>query len=230
MRKRTAGSLIFALFMSVASASPVPAAGIITEMSEPHYQSCLAQAVKWRDLLSQGGRHFYPAFACAGVLNGSYVVLFRFQPPDTEPLNFFGRHFSVLFDSDSDLIGMLRVKPEWADMSRADQKRAAATSALFIRRFTPGLWRYVGSQTVKHRDFEFRRSDGSAAVIKGVLSTFYDSKRRTYFFVMAAPDGSVMAFERNLQSGAVDFGETGRNWLYDAYLREILENRNRNEP
>lgn len=199
------------------------AGDIITYMTTPQYNSYLAQAEKWRGLLARDEGNFFPAFSGAGIFNGSYVIIFRFQPPGTTSINFYGRHFSVLFDSKSDLIGMLRVKPEWTKMDRPDQKRAAATAILFIRRFTPALWRYTKSQIVKARDMEVIREDGQEATIKGVLSVFYDDRRETYFFVMIAPDGTVMAFERNLPDGAIDFGLAGRNWLYDSYLRDALE-------
>lgn len=202
----------------------VPAAsadGIITEMTEPMYRSYEAQAVKWRGLLG-GAANYYPAFSGAGIQGGRYVVLFRFQPPGTKPINFFGRHFSVIFDSKSNLVGMLRIKQEWIGMSAASVNRAEATAALFIRRHVPALWRFIKSQQVEPREFESAREDGRAASISGVLLTFYDHKRSTYFFVMIAPDGSVMAFERDLPDAEMDFGRSAENWLYDAYLYKAL--------
>lgn len=196
--------------------------GIITEMTEPMYRSYEAQAVKWRDLVGRSESGFYPAFSAAGVQNGRYVVLFRFQPPDTKPINFFGRHFSVIFDSKSNLIGMLRIKPEWAGMSPVSVRSAEATSALFIRRHVPALWRFIKSQETETRSFTIRNDGGGEVTVFGVLSTFRDSKRNTWFFVMIAPDGSAMAFERDLPSGVVDFGESVENWLYDAYLYKAL--------
>lgn len=195
--------------------------GIITEMTETMYRSYEAQAVKWRDLLG-GAAGFYPAFCGAGVQGGKYVVLFRFQPPGTKPVNFFGRHFSVVFDSKSNLVGMLRIKPEWTGMSAASVSRAEATAALFIRRYVPALWRFIKSQKAEVREFELIREDGRAGYISGVLLTFHDHKRNTNFFVMVAPDGSVMAFERDLPYAEIDFGRSVENWLYDAYLYKAL--------
>lgn len=202
----------------------VPAAlagGIITEMTKPMYNSYEAQAVKWRDLLG-GAANYYPAFSGAGIQGGRYVVLFRFQPPGTKPVNFFGRHLSVIFDNKSNLVGMLRVKPEWIGMSAASVSRAEATAALFIRRHVPALWRFIKSQQVEPREFEITREDGRAAHISAVLLTFHDHKRSTYFFVMIAPDGSVMAFERDLPNAEIDFGRSVENWLYDASLYKAL--------
>lgn len=199
------------------------AGGIITEMTEPMYKSYEAQAIKWRDLIGQDERGFYPAFGGAGVQGGKYIVLFRFQPPNVKPINFYGRHLSVIFDSMSNLVGMLRVKPEWSDMGGVSHKRAAETAVLFIRRYVPALWRFANSQSVRTRELEIKRDDGSSAYIEGALSTFYDNKRNTYFFVMVAPDGSVMAFERDLHGEEVDFGRSEENWLYDFYLQKALE-------
>lgn len=220
MRKAvTALPILLLTFMLTARAS---ASGIITEMSVPQYNSYHAQAEKWRDIVALDERQFFPAFSGAGVLNGRYVIIFRFQPPGTEPVNFNGRHFSVLFDSRSDLIGMMRVRPEWADMERAEQRRAALTAVQFIRRYTPALSRYTRTQLLEERNLEVRRENGQEATIDGQLSIFYDDRRRTYFFVMVAPDGTVMAFERNLPSEAIDFGRAEGNWLYDSYLEDAL--------
>lgn len=197
------------------------AGGIITEMTDTMYRSYEAQAVKWRDLLG-GEASFYPAFCGAGVQGGRYVVLFRFQPIGTKPVNFFGRHFSVIFDNKGNLVGMLRMRPEWAVAAPPSTSRAEATAALFIRRHVPALWRFIKSQKVEIREFPIMREDGSEASVSGVLSTFYDHKRNTVFFVMVAPDGSVMAFERDLPNAEVDFGRSVENWLYDAYLHKAL--------
>lgn len=222
MAKRALWIAFFALSLLVLSARYTSTGEIITEMSVPQYLSYEAQAIKLRDQVARDERDFYPAFCGAGMLNGSYVILFRFQPPDTEPINFYGRHFSVLFDSKSDLIGMLRVKPEWAKMSRADRGRAEATAMLFIRIFAPSLWRYTKSRTVEMRDFKVSRDGDETSIIEGVLSLFYDQKRKTYFFVLVAPDGTVMAFERDLPNDAVDFGQAEETWLYDSYLEKSL--------
>lgn len=210
-----------ALYLLVLLVPDVSAGEIIQEMTVPQYLSYEAQAVKWRDLVAWDEKGFLPVFSGVGVLNGAYVILFRFQPSGTERVDLYGRHFSVLFDNKSDLIGMLRVKPEWAEMGRANFKRAAA-AMFFIRRFTPELWRYTKSQTLETRDIEVKRPDGRMSVVKGVLSLFYDSKRKTYFFVLIAPDGTVMVFERNLPSYAEDFGWAGENWLYDSCLEKAL--------
>lgn len=217
----TRKALFLVLCLTFFFAPAASADGIITEMTDTMYRSYEAQAVKWRGLLG-GEANFYPAFCGAGVQGGKYVVLFRFQPPGTKPINFFGRHFSVIFDSRSNLVGMLRIRPEWAGMDAASASRAEATAALFIRRYVPALWRFIKSQKVEIREFEIMREDGREASISGVLSTFYDHKRNTTFFVMVAPDGSVMAFERDLPNGGVDFGRAVENWLYDAYLYKAL--------
>lgn len=218
MTKKALAVVLCLTFFSVPASW---ADGIITDMTETMFRSYEAQAVKWRDLLG-GEASFYPAFCGAGVQGGKYVVLFRFQPPGTKPVNFFGRHFSVIFDSKSNLVGMLRIKPEWAGMSAASVNRAEATAALFIRRYVPALWRFIKSQKVEIREFEIMREDETETSISGVLSTFYDHKRDTTFFVMVAPDGSVMAFERDLPNDGIDFGRAVENWLYDAYLYKAL--------
>lgn len=210
--------LCLTVFAGLAAAS-----GIITEMTVPQYKSYYAQAVKWLNMIAREERHFYPAFSGAGILNDRYTIIFRFQPAGTNSVNFHGRHFSVLFDSRSDLIGMLRIKPEWADMNRSDKKRAADRALVFIGTYTPSLWRCVKSQEVEERDLEVKREDGRSAIIKGVLSVFFDHRKNNWFFVLVAPDGSVMAFERNLPDKAVDFGQSSGNWLYDAHLEEALK-------
>lgn len=198
------------------------AGGIITEMTEPMYRSYEAQAVKWRDLVGKAEEGFYPAFRGAGIQGGKYVVLFRFQPPGTEPINFFGRHFSVIFDSRGDLVGMLRIKPEWIGLPPVNSNSAEAAAAIFIRRYVPSLWRFIKSQRVEAHSLETKRDDGSSASIAVVLSTFYDHKRNTWFFVLVAGDGSVMGFERDLPGSEADFGKSMGSWLYDAYLYEAL--------
>lgn len=215
-------SLVLALCLMLFLASAVFAGGIITDMTEPMYMSYEAQAIKWRDLVGRGEEGFYPAFRGAGVQGGKYVILFRFQPASTQPINYFGRHFTVIFDSRSDLVGMLRIKPEWVGASPVGIKSAEATAVLFIRRYVPSLWRFVKSQMTELRSLEILRDDGSVGSVAAVLSTFYDHKRNTWFFVLVAPDGSVMAFERDLPNAEIDFGEAAGNWLYDAYLYRAL--------
>lgn len=215
-------SLVILAMLCVLAVSPA-SDGIITEMSQPHYNSLLAQAQKWRDAVSPEEKDFYPSFSGAGKFSGRYVALFRFQPPGSEPINFFGRHFSVLFDSSGILVGMMRMKPEWAGMSRANQERAAETALLFVRRFTPGLWRFRESQSIYSYSIEVKRENAGLAAIEAVLSVFYDSRRKNYFFVMVAPDGSVMAFERDVPQAVVDSNNIGHNRLYDTYLEQVLK-------
>lgn len=215
-------SSVLILCLMLVFAFTASAGTIITDMTEPMYKSYEAQAIKWRDLVGRGEESFYPAFRGAGIQGGKYVVIFRFQPPGTQPINFFGRHFSVIFDNRSDLIGMLRIKPEWVGLSPASRNNAEAAAALFIRRYVPSLWRFIESQNVETRRFEIVRDDDSSDSIAVVLSTFHDHKRDTWFFVLVAPDGSVMAFERDLPNSEIDFGESMENWLYDAYLYKTL--------
>lgn len=223
MLKRLFQIFAFVLYQTALFTSAASADAIITEMTEPMYESYEAQAIKWLGMVGRDEWNFYPAFGGAGVQRGKYMILFRFQPPGTEPINFYRRHFSVIFDSMSNLVGMLRFKPEWSGMGAFSHKRAAETATLFIRRYIPALWRFIKSQSVSECEFEIKLEDGSSAYIEGVLSTFYDNKRKTYFFVMIAPDGSVMAFERDLPDQDVDFGRSEENWLYDHYLQKALK-------
>lgn len=220
---------VSAICLVFALASTVSAGGLIVDMTDSMYKSYEAQAIKWRNLVGRGEEGFYPAFCGAGVQDGKYVVLFRFQPKDTQPINYFGRHLSVIFDSRSDLVGMLRIKPEWAGLPPVGSKGAEATAALFIRRYVPALWRFIKSQKVETRSLEIKRPDGGSASIAAVMSTFYDHKRNTWFFVLVAGDGSVMAFERDLPSAEIDFGESTENWLYDAYLYKELNGKSYGE-
>lgn len=221
LRRSSALALCLMLFL----ASSVLAGDIITDMTEPMFRSYEAQAIKWRDLVGKDEKGFRPVFSGAGIQGGKYVVLFRFQPPGSTQINFFGRHFSVLFDNRSDLVGMLRIKPEWVGLSHVSSKSAEPTAVLFIRRYVPALWRFVKSQQVEARSLEIRLDYGRSGSIAVVQSTFHDHKRNTWFFVLVAPDGSVMAFERDLPSAEIDFGKSAENWLYDAYLYKALKGR-----
>jgi len=223
VKKNTALAVLAAFCVFAQFAPGVIYGEIITEMTEPHYNSLLAQAEMWRDVIAVEEKSFYPAFAAAGIQNGMYVVFFRFQPPGTEPVNFHGRHFSVMFDSGSNLVGMARIRPEWAGMNAASERRAADMALLFIRRFTPGLWRFRNSQLLEARSIEVKRESGENAVIETMMSFFYDDRRQSGFFVMVAPDGSVMAFERNVSPVAAKEGLVEENWLYDTYLERVLK-------
>lgn len=191
-----------------------------TEMTEPQYKSYLGQALMWQARLAVDEKKFYPAFYATGVMNRTFLILFRFQPENTDTLNLYGPHMSILFDSRSDLVGMVRVKPEWAGQSRVSDKTAVERGAAFIWSYAPDLFRFVNSPDILDYQVEARKNGGALQQVDGVLVRYTDTRSGRCFFVIVAPDKSVMAFERNVKWDPSHHSRQNESFLYDAWLEK----------
>lgn len=213
--------LILLLALAARPCFAEPESGALsTAMSEPQYQSYLGQALMWQRRLAVEEKKFVPAFYATGVMNHTFLILFRFQPGDSGSLNLYGRHMTILFDSRSDLVGMVRVKPDWAEMTRVDDKTAVERAAAFVWDHAPELFRYVESHDVLGYTIDTQKKNGERTRIEGALVKYMDTKRGTCFFVVIAPDKSVMAFERNIIWDEKHGRRQNESFLYDTWLEK----------
>jgi hypothetical protein len=158
-----------------------------------------------------GGLDAYrPVLFVRGRMNGLPVFLYRFQPPDSPVRRFHGPHLSLLLDEQGNLRGMARVDPSLAGKPAVDRDLARKTARRFIERYAPDLAPSLPSERLRAFPLRIAPSSGDV-VIDGVMAKYRNRDDGRYFFVIVAPDGRPMIFDR-----------AGERWLYDDWLEERL--------
>jgi hypothetical protein len=167
-------------------------------------------------LLPPQDENYHLVLERSGVHNGIKVALFRYQPTGDFLLN--QQHVSILQNESGDLEGFVRLLPQYKDSNNHISKDEATIIAIdFLKRFAPDLLdNYKINWVDKHTEEIY--VDNQKLIVAGMKVKCRNQKDGLYFWVVVAPDKSVIIFERDVEWDFLRVGRKTEKWLHDSWL------------
>lgn len=151
-----------------------------------------------------------------GMQNGEDVFVFRYTKPENNGL--LGEHFSfTLRQKDNQILGVTWMDRQFEKgQPLLTKEETAKITQAYLAKVEPGLWSKLENMWIEPHD-ETIVVDERALTVTGMKYKCFIPSEDTYAWVIVAPDGSVITFERGI---VWQGGRVSEKWLHDAWLKE----------
>lgn len=156
-----------------------------------------------------------------GLHNKSPVTLYRYEPKTI--LTFEAMNSSFLINDETQKIqGFARLLPQYdAKQPQVSKEDAEKAMREFATQFAPDLLKNFKIQWIDKHD-ETIIVDGKKVKLTGMKVKCRDIDTGLYFWMIIAPDHSVMVFERDVEWDFIRAGRQTQKWLHDSWLQKNI--------
>jgi hypothetical protein len=194
-------------------------------------QSCLAGEREnamnndtFQKLLKVNDR-FYPVLNVTGTHNGRTIELIRYERKGSDKVNYHDSNVSLLINEDGGLQGLSRLLPDIVSgENQVTKKQAEEVAVKFLSEYAPDLLNNYKVQWVdKH--IETISGQNGDITLEGMKVKCRNLNDGLYFWVVIAPDNTVMIFERDIEWDFIKSGRQTERWLHDDWLKVRMAGR-----
>lgn len=154
-------------------------------------------------------------------INDDPVYIYRFESSTSNNVTLNKAHITVILGEDGKLKGYARLNEDMGGDNKIDEKKGQAFASAFLNRHAPDL-KEAGYQWSKIHEETIIGSDGKARKIKGLWVKYQERKSGEYLWVILAPDGTVMEFDRDIVWSFFRGGRVNELWLRDEWFGKWL--------
>lgn len=151
--------------------------------------------------------------------NGIDAQLIRYEK-NSKNIHYGQANISFLISKNGRLEGMSWLLPEYTNTDKQLEKNEAESIATsFLNDYAPDL---IGKYKVQwiDRHEEVINIDGIKTKVAGMKVKCRNLEDGLYFWIVIAPDKSVMIFERDIQWDFIKAGRQTEKWLHDNWLQK----------
>ncbi|EKC9275614.1 hypothetical protein OQF52_004955 [Salmonella enterica] len=153
--------------------------------------------------------------------NGIDATLIRYEK-DSKTIHYGHANVSFLISKNLRLEGLSWLLPEYRDTGKQLTKNQAESIAVnFLTIYAPDLLDNYKIQWIDRHE-EIIDIDEKKTTIAGMKVKFRNIKDGLYFWVIVAPDGSVIIFERDIEWDFIKAGRQTEKWLHDSWLKNKI--------
>lgn len=187
-----------------------------TEMTTVTDEAFLAVApLKQALALKEEG--YLPTWSSSGRMDNDPVQIYRYQP-DPAQIRLEGAHFSAVVSDSGRLKGFSRINPDLIAAVTLTKAETETIAQRFLAEYAPDLLPNMDVQWVDLHDELVLNTAGVTQTLTGMKVKARDRQTGLYFWVIAAADGSVMIFERDINWNFTVGGRQTEKWLHDSWL------------
>lgn len=151
------------------------------------------------------------------LMDTQQVTLYRYQKDPTS-INFNQSHVSMVIDAAGKLKGIARMDPDLARKDQVSTAQAEAIARAFLDQYAPDLIENLDLQWIKPHDEKININTREQVTLTGMKVKCRDRSTGLYFWVIIAPDKSVIVFERDIHWNFAFGGRQTEKWLHDTWL------------
>lgn len=149
--------------------------------------------------------------------NGIDVDLLRYEKSSTSA-NYGMENVSFLIRKDGQLEGVSRLLPEFNDTNtQLSEKESEQIALSFLKKYAPDLLINNAIQWIGKHSEEIKEN-GKKIKVSGMKVKCRNLTDGLYFWVIVAPDTSIMVFERDIEWDFIKAGRQTEKWLHDEWL------------
>lgn len=182
----------------------------------------LEQVEKYKEALAPNEAGYKMVFYLKDKINDDNVHIFRFEPEPSRSITLYGPHVTVIFDEQNKLKGFARMNQTMAGENNMEENQGKLLAMNFLKQYAPDLvnskYQWSNSHTEKLID-----KSGEETIINGSWVKYRANKSGEYLWVILAPNGTVMEFDRDIVWSFFRGGRVNELWLRDEWLEKWLK-------
>lgn len=182
----------------------------------------LALAEKFKKELAPEAAAYQPVYSMDGKINEDDVKIFRFEPNADKKVHIKGPRIVVIVDAGGRLRGFAKVNATMLETKEIPEAQARKQAEEFLKKYAPDITE-LNFQWVSTRRKDLLDSAGKEQKVTGTWAKFRDGKSGRYLWVLFAPDGSVMEFDRESVWSFFRGGRVTEMWLKDDWFAKQMD-------
>lgn len=179
-------------------------------------------AEKIKNELAPKEKEYNLIFSLQDKINKTDVHIFRYEPVTSQNLKLHAPHVTVILDNSGNLKGFARLSEDMVNINSISESKGKEIALSFFKKYAPDL---VNSDFQWTDDYSEKIIDknGRTAKANGLWVKFREKKTGHYLWVMVAPDGSIMEFDRDIIWSFFRGGRVNELWLRDEWLGKKIK-------
>lgn len=192
-----------------------------TELMAQKNYKLPAEATRLKDELAGSAVDYWLVYSQKQHINDTPVYIFRYEPESTKTVNLHNTHATIILDENTKLKGFSYLHESMVRNQSFDEKEAKSIADRFLNKYAADLKDPKFQWTNIHKE-KIIGADGTEKTIHAVWVKYRDPKSGQYLWVMIAPDGSIMEFDRDIVWSFLRGGRVNELWLRDEWFGKWL--------
>lgn len=181
----------------------------------------LPVAVDFKLAIAPDTEEYNLTYSLKDKINDDIVYIYRFEPGNPQNLNLHHAHITVIVDSSKKLKGFAWTDEKMSGKNNLDDKKCRQLALAFFKQFAPDLrdirFQWVDTQRIRLIDKNNVQNELHAQWVK-----YKEADNGHYLWVLLAPDGRVMEFDRDIVWSFFRGGRVNELWLRDEWLSKRI--------
>lgn len=190
-------------------------------------QMLLSAAITFKDKISPDAKDYNLVSSLKNKINDDNVFIFRFEPIPSKSLTLHGEHATVILDTQSRLKGYSHISPKMKGSNDIPERQAMVLAIEFFHDYARDIYKSTDFQWTNSHKEKVKGNDGKEISISGSWVKFREKQTGEYLWVILAPDGSIMEFDRDIVWSFFKGGRVNELWLRDEWLGKWLKKNNK---
>lgn len=150
-------------------------------------------------------------------INDDVVYIYRFEPGNASKPNLHHSHITVIVDSMNKLKGFSRIDGKMKGNNNLDDNECKRLALSFLKQYASDLTD-IKFQWIDNHKERFMDESNNKTELHGKWVKYKESKSGHYLWVILAPDGRIMEFDRDIVWSFFRGGRVNELWLRDDWF------------
>lgn len=177
----------------------------------------LAIAQGFKSAIAPDAKNYSLVYSLKDKINDDVVYIYRFEPGNAPTLNLYRTHITVIVDSKNKLKGFARTDEKMSVKNKLDDDKCRQLALAFIKKYAPDL-ADIKFQWIDTHEESFIDNSKNKSLLQGKWVKYKESKNGHYLWVILAPDGRIMEFDRDIVWSFFRGGRVNELWLRDDWF------------
>lgn len=177
----------------------------------------LAIAQGFKSTIAPEAENYNLVYFLKDKINDDVVYIYRFEPGNATTFNLHRAHITVIVDNKNKLKGFARTDEKMNSTNNLDDNNCRQLALAFIKQYAPDLTD-IKFQWVNTHEESFIDRNRNKTEIQGKWVKYREAKSGHYLWVILAPDGRIMEFDRDIVWSFFRGGRVNELWLRDDWF------------
>lgn len=177
----------------------------------------LSVAVDFKSAIAPGTEDYNLVYSLKDRINDDIVYIYRFEPGNPQTLNLHHAHITVIVDSSKKLKGFAWTDEKMSGKNNLDDNKCKQLALAFFKQHAPDLTK-ISFQWVDTQRIRIIDKNNDPKELTGKWVKYKEVNSGHYLWVILAPDGRVMEFDRDIVWSFFRGGRVNELWLRDEWL------------
>lgn len=181
----------------------------------------LAVAVDFKLAIAPGAEDYNLVYSLKDRINDDMVYIYRFEPGNHQALNLHHAHITVIVDGRKMLKGFAWTDGKMSGTNNLDDDKCKQLALAFFKQHAPDLTN-IRFQWIDTQKIRFIDTNNDPKELTGKWVKYKEAGSGHYLWVILAPDGRIMEFDRDIVWSFFRGGRVNELWLRDEWLSKRI--------